>query len=456
MPPSITTVPVPPSGPILLVPTAAPAPGPVLAERQTYVTISVLKNGNSSTADDGSSTTNKSNKFPVAIAIPALVGGMALALAGFGLWWWWTRKQKREKRAAWEARQRRKRKRAEQSARPSVSSARSGSHGGHGGQKSPINEKTFVPPVPALPKHAAQQDAYKETGYGYNPQPSQQRDQRQLAPAIPPGAFGYSTQPPLESGVTYGYDQYGQPIPQYGGGAQHRRSMSNDSANPANPFGSNAYAATDRQAQRRPQPEPEPEPQHQTQSQPQVKADDQPARGEKSSRRAAARMAAAESAAASASVDPAYRHQPKKPSPLALAAAERKAAEEAAAAAAAAGGGYGQMETLGVPGQASSAGDPARQVSGEWGVALGSAVHDGSYDDNRRVSNGATQRGYAADPYLQQQHPRGKSGQYGDDPYSAYHGDAGEEDGDAYHRAAEGMGLGGQTGTAKKGFSRWV
>ncbi|WVQ95577.1 hypothetical protein IAU59_002674 [Kwoniella sp. CBS 9459] len=487
--------------PILLFPTSPPDPlSPIILDkRQTYVTVSVMKNTTSSTDE----TASKKSGFPVAIAIPALVGGMALALAGFGIWFWWSRKMKRERRAAWEARQRRKRKRAEQSARPSVSSARANSASTTattGGPKSPINEKGFVPPVPALPKYAVQQgqDPFKERGYGYNnpaPAPAHAQNMAPVAAAGGGGgAFGYTTQPGFENGgVTYGYDQYGQPIPQFdssekygqdqgqGHGQQphgyHRRSISNDSSNPSNPFGSSAYPAEKQSVLGLPsvvEPSSEPESELQPESSSPTKEQQMPARTEKSSKRAQARMAVAESAAANASVDPAYRHQPKKPSPLALAAAQKKAAEAQAEA-------RGGMETLTPPGYGNeSSGNSSganRQVSGEWGVALGSPNNDGQFDINRRPSQSHTQyavrqesgsapvSGYNDDPYLQQH--RGKSGLYSEDPYAAYHGGGGgggdeerglydnEEDDDVYHRAAEGMGLGGRSGNAPKA-SRWV
>ncbi|WVF68017.1 hypothetical protein IAT40_002779 [Kwoniella sp. CBS 6097] len=501
MAPSITTAlpPFPPTESLpLLLPTTPPNPllPIILDKRQTYVTVSVMKNTTSSTDD----TTAKKSGFPVAIAIPALVGGMALALAGFGIWFWWTRKVKRERRAAWEARQRRKRKRAEQSARPSVSSARANSAsttatgGGGGGQKSPINEKGFVPPVPALPKYAVQQgqDPFKERGYGYN-NPS--AGQQNMAPATGGGAFGYATQPGFETGgVTYGYDQYGQPIPQFDSSEKyghdqtqsqgqqphgyHRRSVSNDSSNPSNPFGSNAYPAEKQSvlaSVSEPSHEHENEYEHEPEPESPTKEQQAPARTEKSSKRAQARMAVAESAAANASVDPAYRHQPKKPSPLALAAAQKKAAEAEAEAR-----GTG-METLAPPGYGNDSHNNANRqvVSGEWGVALGSPNNDGQFDINRRPSQSQSQSqmqnavrqesgrapasamGYNDDPYLQQQ--RAKSGQYTEDPYAAYHGGDEERagayddgDDDVYHRAAEGMGLGGGRGGNAPKASRWV
>ncbi|WWC92368.1 uncharacterized protein L201_007325 [Kwoniella dendrophila CBS 6074] len=420
---------------------------PILDKRQTYVTVSVVAN-NTNTND----TSSKSSSFPVAIAVPALIGGMALALAGFGIWYWWTRKIKRERREAWEARQRRKRKRAEQSARPSVSSGSSRTPALSGGQKSPINEKGFVPPVPALPKNAATQDPYKERGYGYSGQPQQpQQPQQQYQQD-----YGYNTQPGLEENQQqYQYDQYGQPIlspqgqnqydynhhqqqqgerPQYG----HTRVKSNDSSNPSNPF-SNANSATESTS---PTKEEQPQP---------------PIKNEKSSKRAQARMNLADSAAANANVDAAFRHQPKKPSPLALAAAEKKLAEANAP----------KMEHLAPPSNLpaySSTDDnngnapgANRATSGEWGVALGSPNNDGKFDFNRQQQQQPQQVDYqyedSEDPYLQQQ--RGKSGVYAQDPYASYHGnDNDDEQGDVYHKAAEGMGLGGNS--APKKSSRWV
>ncbi|WWD07269.1 hypothetical protein V865_005366 [Kwoniella europaea PYCC6329] len=417
---------------ILLGPTSPPLILPILDKRQTYVTVSVVNN---STTD--STTSEKSSGFPVAIAIPALIGGMALALAGFGIWWWWTRKVKRERREAWEARQRRKRKRAEQSARPSVSSATRTPPSG--GQKSPINEKGFVPPLPTLPKHAATQDPYKERGYGYSGQ------QQQVPPPSSQvgGAFGYVTQPGLEpQQASYGYDQYGQPIihqqqPQQPQQYGHSRVKSNDSTNPSNPF-SNSNSAV---------PDLPPTSPTKEESQPSGKS-------EKSSKRAQARMNIADSAAANASVDPAYRHQPKKPSPLALAAAERKAAEARM-----------EMEYLAPPGaeqtlpayDSGNAPDANRATSGEWDVALGSPNNDGQFDFNRQQQQGQYDDnvGTHEDPYLQAQ--RAKSGMYAEDPYASYHGD-GDNDDDVYHKAAEGMGLGAgnvtTSSTPKK--SRWV
>jgi len=91
---------MPPQDPL---PTITPPPlprsfdfGPTpteLIERDSIVTVSVVAS-NAAT----SSAAKKATAFPFAVAIPALVGGMALAIAGFCLYWWIGRKQKREKR----------------------------------------------------------------------------------------------------------------------------------------------------------------------------------------------------------------------------------------------------------------------------------------------------------------------------------------------------------------------
>ena len=90
----------------------------------------------------------------------------------------------------------------------------------------------------------------------------------------------------------------------------------------------------------------------------------EPSRPAKSSSRSAARIAAAEKAAEASHGDINTRYQPKKPSPLAVkAAAERQAAAEQ----------QQQQQYLNADPYAVGAG---RQVSGEWGVALGSPTHD--------------------------------------------------------------------------------
>jgi hypothetical protein len=83
-------------------PEITPFPTPILlndlVERQQQVTtISVVASSTPSGVDTGSNTTEKKG-FPVAVAIPALVGGMAAAFGAFGLWWWCTKRGKRQRR----------------------------------------------------------------------------------------------------------------------------------------------------------------------------------------------------------------------------------------------------------------------------------------------------------------------------------------------------------------------
>lgn len=209
----------------------------------------------------------------------------------------------------------------------------------HSSQKSPIREKEFVPPVPALPKHSLQTDYARkpEQGYGYH------HDEL--------------------TNVEYGNnDQYGHYTPQPSIEPEHRL------APMAAPV---------------------------TLAEPIAAAGNQP-KAAKSSR-SAARVAAAEKAAEATHGDINTRYQPKKPSPLAI-----KAAEERALQAAQRGDGL----------------SPNRQVSGEWGVALGSPNNDGTFP--QRAS-------YGNDPYLNSGSTRGKSGMYTHDPYASYHGDEVEE-----------------------------
>lgn len=108
--------------------------------------------------------------------------------------------------------------------------------------------------------------------------------------------------------------------------------------------------------------------------------------------RSAKRKTAAESAAAKEGGDPNERYRPTKPSPLALAKGQ---------------GAPGHPELLQPSGF-------QRAPSGEWGVALGSPDHDGSF---------AAANGPQTDPYIQgdSDSQRAPSGQYSSDPYAAYH-----------------------------------
>jgi hypothetical protein len=90
-PPTTTYLPTPPSLPLLQ--TATPTT-PLLEDRDTVVTISVIASNSAAT----SSAPAKAKAFPIAVALPALLGGMALAIGGFGLWWWISNKRKKERK----------------------------------------------------------------------------------------------------------------------------------------------------------------------------------------------------------------------------------------------------------------------------------------------------------------------------------------------------------------------
>lgn len=75
-----------------------------LHQARQFVTKTVEQGANPS-ATGGSSTGSSngnggSQGFPVAVAIPALVGGMAIAIIGALGWWWWSRKKSRERRVS--------------------------------------------------------------------------------------------------------------------------------------------------------------------------------------------------------------------------------------------------------------------------------------------------------------------------------------------------------------------
>lgn len=136
-------------------------------------------------------------------------------------------------------------------------------------------------------------------------------------------------------------------------------------------------------------------------------------------------MAVAESAAASASADPLQRYQPKKPSPLALKAAEEKRAASRARGEHLQPLDTNNEETLAGPNDrlGPDGGTPdARQLSGEWGVALGSPNNDSSFASQQLGHGGPAQSRYSNDPYLSAAgQDRAPSGQYSVDPYAIYH-----------------------------------
>ena len=153
---------------------------------------------------------------------------------------------------------------------------------------------------------------------------------------------------------------------------------------------------------------------------------EEPSRPKKSSR-SAARVAAADQAAEASFGDPNTRYQPKKPSPLAL-KAEEKAAGDSRGPRWDDGPFRSDSEYLAPI-------DTTRQVSGQWGVALGSPNTD------------AAQPQIAGNDSYAQNY-RGKSGMYSQDPYAGYHRDVVEEV--DYHQVAADHGY----GSARK--DNWV
>lgn len=90
-----------PAAPLI---TPAPVPRDLpaatkLVVRQQVTTISVVASSAPSGVNTGPDTSEKKG-FPIAVAIPALVGGMAAAIAAFGLWWWCHKKSKKERRVS--------------------------------------------------------------------------------------------------------------------------------------------------------------------------------------------------------------------------------------------------------------------------------------------------------------------------------------------------------------------
>jgi hypothetical protein len=214
----------------------------------------------------------------------------------------------------------------------------------HSSQKSPTREKTFVPPVPALPKHSHQPENIRKQEQGYGYRQDEHRNDRQ-------------------------YDHYNSQTHHYGSQSNHYA--------PQPAIETEQYPAP---ASAAPVSLADP-----------ISTPEDPPKSSKSSR-SAARIAAAEKAAEAAHGDINTRYQPKKPSPLAIKAAEERALKA---------------------GQTAPGLQAHRQVSGEWGVALGSPNNDGTF---------AHRASYSNDPYLNNEGSRGKSGVYALDPYAAYHG----------------------------------
>jgi hypothetical protein len=73
-----------------------PTPAEDLFKRQQVVT--QLVTASASAAPSAEPT--KAKAFPVAVAVPALIGGMAAAIAGFLLFWWISKRRRREKQVS--------------------------------------------------------------------------------------------------------------------------------------------------------------------------------------------------------------------------------------------------------------------------------------------------------------------------------------------------------------------
>lgn len=249
-----------------------------------------------------------------------------------------------------------------------------------------MSEKPFIPPVPALPKYAHDPYNKSERGYGYNPAsvPSHQQQHQHNA---------YPAQPYIDPPIQEGQDE---PV---------HRSDPNDSSTPLNQ-NSDEFISQSSILPSRP-------------------------------RRSVARMAVAESAAANAFADPIHRYQPKKPSPLALKAAEEKKKKAASNEEPLRPIDTNIQEPLVESSDGYLANEEdrtSRQLSGEWGVALGSPTDDGSSQAQQKYGSGAgpAQSRYSDDPYLSVTGwNRVPSGQYSTDPYSMYH-DGQQEEVDDY------------------------
>lgn len=336
----------PPDALVPATPTSLP-PTHTFDVRQNVVTTFVTT-GDSSSSGTASSSSS-SGGFPVAVAVPALVGGMAAACLAFGLWWWMSKRREKQRRVSipnepctddqerWETAQRRKRRRANSNnnSRPSISSSRDPSST----NLKNMAEKDAIPPVPMLPKHTE----YAEKPYGQENAYGQ--------------SLAYNAYPQQPN-----IDQYEEPqrSPTHSNGSSSRSAS-----------GSSDTTSSSAPLVEKPPTKPS---------------------------RSAARIAVAENAVARENMDANVRYAPKKPSPLALAAQE-KAAREAP------GWGDGPFRqppqaTLAPPVDTSGAGQ--RALSGEWGVALGSPNHDNttSFAEQQGQYGSSYNNRYSNDPYI--------------------------------------------------------
>ena len=403
-----------------------------LVGRQQITTISVIASSTPSGVSSGNDNSEK-KPFPVAVAIPALVGGMAAAFGAFGLWWWCSKRNKKQRRVSsvydlpsfltvasalfarvelercgkeadrqerWEAAQRKKqRQRANSAGRPSIASSR----GPSATNLKNLAEKDIIPPVPALPKHYpthGEKQSPASGGYGYAQQQQQPQQVQGYGHAY--GADPYY-QPPASDVPRAQYPHGYAPQPTIDGPISP--TYSDHSANSGNSSASASTSAT-------------------STSDPSTSTKEKKTSPTKSGSRSTARVAVADSAAATAGLDASIRYQPKKPSPLALKAMEDKKKAEAAR--------YGEQEMLAVPEQYQQGGGRGGRnvMSGEWGVALGSPNHDPSaqfsFADQQQQQSQYINEGsgkdvsrYSNDPYLAQN--RVPSGHYSNDPYAGYH-----------------------------------
>ncbi|ORY31241.1 hypothetical protein BCR39DRAFT_558269 [Naematelia encephala] len=188
LPPTITPLPPLPASLYPTIPTTTTAGQHDLIPRQSIVTVSVYASSDSTSTSAASTSSSSGSSFPVKVAVPALIGGMALALIGFGLFLWLSKRRRIRRKEQWESLQRRQKKRAgTNTTRPSMSSSRSASN-----SKPTIMEKEHAPPVPPVPvlqKHQPppQQEKSQYANNNYQVQaPIESVPAPVLAPAIPP------------------------------------------------------------------------------------------------------------------------------------------------------------------------------------------------------------------------------------------------------------------------------
>ncbi|KAL7422927.1 hypothetical protein Q5752_002224 [Cryptotrichosporon argae] len=411
-------------------PATAPVPSPTapllaaLDARDSVVTVISTAGSSSTSSASSSSSSSPSLVGPI---VGGLVGGIGAGLIIAGLWWYCAKRSAQQKAEARLRYQRRKAKKAgaSVSARPSASSSRKTS----GAHLTTLAEKDYAHDyVPTLPP--TREDAH---GHGHG---AGQR-KHSAGPISPlPGlpkehGYGYAPQQYANAPVPAPQQQYPSPHGQYAGQPDLPPEHGQYYFDPSDAA---QYVADN----------------HDTPAAPvQPASAVAPAPAQRSSTKAsrsAARVAVAEKSVAAASAPLSERHKPVKRSPLAAAAQP--------APAPAPGWGDGPFRLASPPtspgadrdreeladsdvqyraNQANGTGNDTRVTSGEWGVALGSPDHDGSFAqqqqrqtlaDHAHVHDADNDRAgvnvRAADPYLA--NALAASGQYSADPYAAYHG----------------------------------